>query len=115
MTRPKTAFYPLSLAILSFIFLICSLRTNMVFLIIFVAATMGFGFAAGAFWNLAEGNMELGVKLVTGTGGCFWVAAMCGWYMLLAVMVPTMELPLPYLPIVDLSTKIRAKKPRDSE
>lgn len=36
-------FYPISMAILSFIFLICSIRTNLCFVIIFIFATIGFG------------------------------------------------------------------------
>lgn len=108
-------FYPLALAILSFIFLICSLRTNLFFFLIFVAATMGFSFATAAFWYNAEGNMALGKEFLVATGGCFWAAAMFGWYLLLAIMIPTMELPIPAPPIVDLSTVIRAKKPHKRE
>ncbi|EME40933.1 hypothetical protein DOTSEDRAFT_136849 [Dothistroma septosporum NZE10] len=103
-------FYPLSLAILSLIFLMCSTRTNLVFFLVFVAATMGFGFAAGSFWQIANGNIVLAGKLLVGSGGCFWAAAMLGWYLLIALMIPIMELPLPNLPIVDLSTIIKPKK-----
>jgi len=102
------------MALLSFVYLICSLRTNLVFFLIFVVATIGFGMNAGAYWHLAGGNTALASSLTVGTGACFWVAAMLGWYMLLAVMIPTMELPFPSLPIVDLSTKIRAKKIRSA-
>lgn len=70
---------------------------------------MGFGFAAGAFWNIAEGNTALGAKLVVGAGGCFWAAAMLGWYLLAALLFQIMELPIPQIPIVDLSEVIKAK------
>lgn len=36
-----------------FIFLICSLRTNIVFFIIFLSLILGFSCLAGAYWNLA--------------------------------------------------------------
>ncbi|KXT08178.1 hypothetical protein AC579_609 [Pseudocercospora musae] len=103
-------FYPLSLCILSFIFLLCSTRTNLFFFLIFVAATMGFGFASGSFWNVANGNMALGQEFLVATGACFWAAAVLGWYLLLAIMIPVMELPIPSLPIVDLSTIVRPKR-----
>lgn len=90
--------------------MIGSLRTNLVFFLVFVAATIGFGFAAGAFWQIAQGHTELGLKLVVGAGGAFWGAAMLGWYLLAALLFSIMELPfIPELPIVDLSTIIRAK------
>lgn len=109
-TNVHSGFYPLSLCILSFIFLLCSTRTNLFFFLIFVAATMGFGFASGSFWNVANGNMALGQEFLVATGACFWAAAMLGWYLLLAIMIPVMELPIPSLPIVDLSTIVKPKR-----
>jgi uncharacterized protein len=35
-------FYPLALAMLSFLFLLCSTRTNAIFVLIFICATIGF-------------------------------------------------------------------------
>lgn len=70
---------------------------------------MGFGFAAGAFWHIAEGNVALGLKLVMGAGGCFWGAAMLGWYLTAALLFTIMEMPFPTLPIVDLSEIVKAK------
>ena len=35
-------FYPIALAMLSFLFLLCSLRTNLIFVLVFVCATSGF-------------------------------------------------------------------------
>lgn len=86
------------------------MRTNLFFAIIFVAATIGFGFAAGGFWQTALGNMTVGANFLVGAGACFWAASMCGWYLLLAIMIPIMELPIPAPPIVDFSTVVRAKK-----
>ncbi|CAK4031435.1 transcriptional activator of ethanol catabolism [Lecanosticta acicola] len=112
MYAASYGFYPLALAILSFIFLICSLRTNLFFFLIFVAATMGFGFATASFWYSAVGAMGMAEQFLVATGGCFWAAAMFGWYLLFAIMIPTMELPIPAPPIVDLSTVVKAKKPK---
>lgn len=98
------------MTILNLIFLICSIRTNVVFVLIFFAAAVGFGFGAGAFWQAANNNMLLSTQLAIGCGACFFAASVLNFYMLLAVMIPTMQLPLPNLPIFDLSTKITAKE-----
>jgi len=45
------------------IFTICSLRTNIVFFSALFTLIFAFGCAAGAFWNLALGHAELGKKL----------------------------------------------------
>jgi hypothetical protein len=37
---------------------------------------------------------------------------MLGWYLLAALMFQIMELPLPLLPVVDLSEVVKAKKPK---
>ena len=102
------------MAILSTIFLLCSLRTNLVFFLIFVAATMGFGFAAGSFWCAGIGQMANSAQFLVATGACFWAAAMLGWYLLLAIMIPTMELPIPTPPVFDLSQIVKARRPKNS-
>ncbi|KAF3054103.1 hypothetical protein E8E11_011671 [Didymella keratinophila] len=103
------AFYPLVMCILSFIFLVGSLRTNLVFVIIFIFATIGFGLGAGAFFHLARGNIVVGTRLATGLGACFFATGVLGFYFLLALTVAIMELPIPDIPVGDMSTVIKAK------
>lgn len=76
---------------------------------IFVFATIGFGLGAGGYFAIAAGYMEFGNMLVVGLGACFFGAACLGWYLLLAVMITTMELPIPDLPVFDLSNVIKAR------
>lgn len=102
-------FYPVAMAILSFCYLIGSLRTNLVFFLIFVAATIGFCLAGAGFFALAEGEVTYGTNLVVGTGACFFAAAVFGWYLLLAAVIEMQEIPIFSLPLVDLSTKVKAK------
>ncbi len=47
------AFFLLFMGLICLIFLICSLRTNVVFFIIFLTLVGAFGCLAGAYWNLA--------------------------------------------------------------
>lgn len=95
--------------ILSIIYLVGSIRTNAVFVGIFLLATIGFGCATSAFWHISRGYMEIGNQLVVGTGATFFGAAVLGWYLLLAEMIIIMELPIPDLPVFDLSTVIKAR------
>ncbi|KAE9365988.1 hypothetical protein N431DRAFT_495780 [Stipitochalara longipes BDJ] len=103
------AFYALFMGVLSFVFLICSLRTNVVFVLIFIGATLGFCLAAAAFWTTAAG-VAVGATLLKGTGGAFFVAAIFGWYLLAVIMFATLDLPfLAQLPVGDLSTVIKGR------
>lgn len=103
-------FYPISLCLLSFIFLLCSFRTNLIFVIVFLVATAGFGTAAGAYFHFAAGSLVVGGKLLVATGALFFVAAVLGWYLLAAILLQTMD--LPSLPVFDLSTKIKGVSER---
>ena len=47
------AFFLLFMGLICLIFLICSLRTNVVFFVIFLTLVGAFGCLAGAYWNLA--------------------------------------------------------------
>ncbi|KAL2069815.1 hypothetical protein VTL71DRAFT_14494 [Oculimacula yallundae] len=102
------AFYALFMGVLSTIFLVCSLRTNVVFVVVFIGASLGFFLAAGSFWTTAQG-MTIGATLLVGAGGAFFVAAMSGWYLLAAIMFATLDLPwgLGSIPVGDLSTLIK--------
>jgi len=99
-------FYTLSMTLLSAIYLICSLRTNAVFVLVFLAATTGFGLATGAFWNLSAGSLVAGGNLLVGAGACFFAASMAGWYLLLAIMLGSVDFPLA-IPVFDLSRIIK--------
>jgi hypothetical protein len=97
------------MGVLSFVFLICSLRTNVVFVVIFIGATLGFCLAAAAFWTTAAG-MAIGATLLKGTGGSFFGAAVAGWYLLAVIMFATLDLPfLAQLPVGDLSMVIKGR------
>lgn len=106
---PLLGFYPLSLALLSFVYLIGSLRTNGVFALIFVFATLGFSFATATLFYAAKGMVATSNTMTVATGACFFGADMCGWYLLLAEIIAVMELPVPDLPVFDLSTVVKAR------
>ncbi|KAL6799804.1 GPR1/FUN34/yaaH family domain-containing protein [Trichoderma sp. SZMC 28012] len=100
-------FYAVCMTTLSFIFLICSLRTNAVYVTVFTSGAIGFGLFSGAAWNIAGGNDTVGKHLIVGTGACFFVASMAGWYLLFAIMMTAVDMPFA-VPVGDLSTMIKS-------
>ena len=61
------AFFLLFMGLICLIFLVCSLRTNVVFFIIFLSLVGAFACLAGAYWNLAlayenAANVSAGMK-----------------------------------------------------
>jgi succinate-acetate transporter protein len=115
MFESSFGFYVLFMGVLSFIFLICSLRTNVIFVIIFISATLGFCLAAAAFWTAAQG-MAISSTLLKGTGGSFFVASMAGWYLLAVIMFTVVDLPgASVFPIGDLSALITGRSAKLSK
>lgn len=101
------------MTLLSFIFTICSVRTNIAFVLVFITATMGFGFATGTYWALALGNLSLGGTLAKGAGGSFFACVMFGWYLLFAIMMAAVDMPF-LVPVGDLSTVIKGMSEKET-
>ncbi|KAK5034726.1 hypothetical protein LTR13_006382 [Exophiala sideris] len=52
------AFLILMMAVLNFLFLVCSITTNLGLFVIYLAAVPGFATLAGAHWKIALGQTE---------------------------------------------------------
>ncbi|MCJ1250300.1 hypothetical protein MMC30_007526 [Trapelia coarctata] len=105
------AYFLLFMGLLCFIYLIASLRTNIVFVIIFATLVPAFGLLAGAYWQLAQGNATLGGNLVIAGGAFLWVTCVAGWYIFAAQVLACVDFPLS-LPVGDLSTLIKGASAR---
>lgn len=57
------AFFMIFMGVLCFIYLICSLRTNVCFVVIFLSLVLAFGLLGGTFFHTAEGNLALAHRL----------------------------------------------------
>lgn len=57
------AFYLVFWAVLCFIYFIISLRTNVVFAIIFISVDLAFALLAATYWQLGNGNTVLAGRL----------------------------------------------------
>ncbi|KAI5856878.1 GPR1/FUN34/yaaH family-domain-containing protein [Tricharina praecox] len=105
------AFYFLFMGLLSFIYLICSVRTNVLMVGIFLGLTIAFPLLTAAYWNVGEGNAATAATLQHGAGGTLLVVSGLAWYAFLAAMLLSVDFPID-LPVGDLSTTIRGKSDR---
>ena len=104
----------LFMGLLSFIFLVVSIRTNIIFVVIFASLTAGFATLTGAFWQDAAGNTALGAKLLGVSGGVLLIGTIVGWYLLLVAMLASLDFPFT-LPVGDLSYLIKSGTERSKE
>lgn len=96
----------ISMGMLCLIYLVCSMRTNLVFFLIFFTLVPAFGLLAGTFFNLAEGKAALAAKCQEAAGAFAFVTCLLGWYIFFAIMLASVDFPFS-LPIVDLSGLIK--------
>lgn len=82
-----------AMGLMCFIYLICSLRTNIVFFIIFLTIVAAFACLASAYWNLDLGNVALAGRLQTTAGACTFVTGACGWWIFFAIMLVALDFP----------------------
>lgn len=88
------------MGVLCLIYLICALRTNIVFVMIFLTLVPAFACLAGAYWHLglaASGHSGSGATantLLVAAGAITFVTDMCGWYIFAAMMLASVDFPL---------------------
>ncbi|KAI4179636.1 MAG: hypothetical protein L6R41_007720 [Letrouitia leprolyta] len=113
------AFFLIFMGMVCFVFLICSLRTNIVFFVIFLTLVCAFGCLAGAYFNLAlvyENATNVAAatragRLVVAGGAFTFVTSLAGWYIFFAIMLASLDFPL-QVPVGDLSTLIKGGSER---
>ncbi|KAL1887172.1 hypothetical protein Sste5346_010383 [Sporothrix stenoceras] len=108
------AFFLVSFSLFAVILFICSLRTNIVFVVIFLTLIPAFACLGAAFWYMAEdleGTTALVAKLFQAGGAILFVTCACGWYILLSIMLAIVDFPI-QLPVGDLSTVIKGRSAR---
>ncbi|KAI0521648.1 GPR1/FUN34/YaaH-class plasma membrane protein [Xylaria bambusicola] len=101
-------FVTLSMGILCFMYLACSIRTNIAFVIVFLTLLIAFGLITGAYWALAldyTGNGGFAANLLEGAGAASFVCTAASWWILFSLMFASVDMPFS-LPLGDLSTRI---------
>lgn len=90
------------MGLMSFIYLVCALRTNLVFVAIFAGLLLTFVVLTGSYWHLAMGHDEMAKKLQVAAGAFGFLAVMAGWWIFFAQMLQTVDFPL-VIPVGDIS------------
>merc|ERR1712113_1098433 len=85
-----------------FIFMICSSRTNVVFMLIFLSLFLVFVLLSAAYWRLGLGDAVTGNRCVVGGGASLFVASLLGFYLLIVQLFGSMGFPI-NLPVGDLT------------
>lgn len=111
MFNASFGFFHLYMGLLCLIYLICSLRTNIIFMGIFVLLVPSFGCLAGAYWQLAKANVSLATTLLHAAGGMTFVVCLLGWYLFFVQLLASVDFPL-NLPVGDLGRFIRGASDR---
>lgn len=78
---------------LCLIYMICALRTNVVFVCIFAGLVPAFGCLAGAYWHLAMGNTGTAGTLVVAAGALTFIVDICGWWIFFAILLASLDFP----------------------
>ncbi|KAF9894799.1 hypothetical protein FE257_004420 [Aspergillus nanangensis] len=108
-----TGFYYAILAVLTFVYMICSIRTNVCLFSALFLLVITFGCFAGSFFQLALGEAALAARLQL-VGGAFNFA-LCFpiWHIFIAQILESVDFPIT-IPVGDLSSVIlgRSQKMR---
>ncbi|RMZ73328.1 GPR1 and Fun34p [Pyrenophora seminiperda CCB06] len=100
------AYFLIMMGILCFVYLICAIRTNLIFFLIFFTLVPAFMLLAGSYFKVASGDANMAKKLAEAAGAFCFVTCCCGWYIFFAIMLASVDFPLD-LPLVDLSSIIK--------
>jgi succinate-acetate transporter protein len=90
---PILAFFYISMAIMCFIYLICSIRTNMVFFMIFLTLVFAFACLAGSFFEANNGNAVVAARLQVAGGAFAFCTTLFGWWIFIAIMLASLDFP----------------------
>jgi len=98
------AFFLVYMGVLCFVYLICALRTNIVFVGIFATLVPAFGCLAELFFSIGRGAPK--PIMQTAAGGLTFVTCLLGWYLFIVQLLASVDFPL-NLPVGDLSRFIK--------
>jgi len=103
--------------ILMFYYTICVLRTNVVFVLMFLTITPAVALIAALYFYAAAGNASQSHNCQVAAGALLFVTCILGWYLLAGLLLPSVDFPL-LVPLGDLShvvpglSDIRARRER---
>jgi uncharacterized protein len=81
------------MGIMCLVYLVCSLRTNMCFFMIFFTLVLAFACLAGAYWQTVNGNAATAAKLQIAGGAFGFCTTIFGWWIFIAIMLASLDFP----------------------
>jgi len=105
------AFFFMVMALVTFFFVIASLRTNVVFVLVFLFIDLAFVMLMATYWTLAEGMASVSHKCQIAAGAFIFVFCVFGWYLFLNLILLAVDFPV-NLPVGDLSTRFKGASER---
>ena len=81
------------MGMLCFVYMICSLRTNFVFFMIFFTLVMAFCLLTGAYLELNNGNTARAGRLQEAGGAFAFITCLFGWWIFIAIMLASLDFP----------------------
>jgi len=112
--RSGFAFFFISMGIMCLIYLVCSIRTNICFFMIFLTLVLAFGLLTGAYLQTNNGNLALAGRLQIAGGACAFATCCFGWWIFAAIMLASLDFPFA-LPVGDLSGLMKGASERKAE
>ncbi|KAI4645652.1 uncharacterized protein J4E79_010830 [Alternaria viburni] len=89
-------FFMIMWTVFALVFLVASLPTNLVYIIIFFCVELGFLLVSASYFATADGHPTSSVALKKGGGAFCFLAGLTGWYLTFALLLKDsiVELPL---------------------
>ncbi|EAW24524.1 putative plasma membrane ammonium transporter (Ato3) [Aspergillus fischeri NRRL 181] len=111
MYNASIAFYFVALTVITFIYMICSLRTNACLFSALFLLEITLGLFAGAFFSISAGNLHLAEKLQVVGGAFNFALCIPIWWIFITQILEAVDFPVS-LPVGDLSTLIPGRSQR---
>lgn len=102
------ALYLASWGVLTFVYLITALRTNVVFVLLFFFLDITFFLLTGTYILIGNGNVANLTMMLHVSGAFAFLTVLCGWYLLVVLMFGSTGIPIA-LPVGDLSGFLSGK------
>lgn len=94
--------YLVMYGVISTIFLVVALRTNVIFVWVFATISVAFYLLGAAYFSLAAGELAMAGNLIKAGAALGFCTAMGGWYLFIVQMLATVGYPF-NLPVGDMS------------
>ncbi|KAJ5698457.1 hypothetical protein N7462_000462 [Penicillium macrosclerotiorum] len=103
-----TGLYYAILAVLTFVYLICSIRTNVCLFLALFLLVITFALTAATFFQSALGNLAHAAKLQQAAGAFNFALCLPIWHIFIAQIFEAVDFPIT-IPVGDLSTIVLGK------